>query len=154
MMKIIKGCLAIIIGIIAGSVINAAIIFLCNAIFGAPEGMDLFDAESVKAHAGELTAANFIGTLLAHQLGTFTGAFVAAKIAPARKMLFSLGIGAWFLFGGIYAVTLIPAPTWFIIADFALYIPFAVMGGKLGSAKSHANSQNTSESFSKHSSTN
>jgi hypothetical protein len=142
MMKIFKACLAIIIGIIAGSVINAGLIFLCNAVFGAPEGMDLFDAESVKAHADKLTAANFVGTLLAHQLGTLVGAFVAAMIAPFRKMIFSLVIGAWFLACGIYAATLIPAPTWFIIGDFSLYIPFAFIGGKLGSGRNHVNGKN------------
>ncbi len=136
-MKIVKGFLAIIGGIIAGSLINAGIIFLCNALFGAPEGMDLFDAESVKAHADQLTAANFVGTLLAHQLGTLVGAFVAAKIAPARKMIFATAIGLWFLFGGIYACTLIPAPTWFIITDFVLYLPVAFMAGKLAGGKSN-----------------
>jgi hypothetical protein len=142
-MKIIKGVLAIIIGIIAGSVINAGLIFLCNVIFGAPEGMDLLDAESVKTHADKLTTANFAGTLLAHQLGALVGAFVAAKIAPAGKMMFSIAIGVWFLLCGIYASTLIPAPTWYIIADFVLYIPFAFIGGKLGRDRRTVISKNT-----------
>jgi hypothetical protein len=145
-MKILKACLAIIIGIITGSLVNAGLIFLSNAAFGAPEGMDLLDAESVKAHANELTTANFVGTLLAHQMGTLVGALVAAMIAPMRKMIFSIGIGVWFLLGGIYACSLIPAPTWFIIADFALYIPFAFIGGKLGSARSRVTGKNSSAS--------
>ena len=97
--------------------------------------MDLFDAESVIAHAGELTTANFIGTLLAHQIGTLVGALVAEKIAPAGKMIFALAIGAWFIFGGIYACTLIPAPIWFMISDLLLYLPLAFVGGKIGKGK-------------------
>ncbi|MHB1276852.1 MAG: hypothetical protein ACYC1Q_00470 [Bacteroidia bacterium] len=134
-MKIIKACLAVISGIVAGSVVNAGLIFLGNAIFGSPEGMDLFDPESVKAHADKLTAANFVSTLFAHQMGTLVGAFVAAMIAPMRMMLFSLGIGVWFLLGGIYAASLIPAPTWFIVVDFVLYLPFAFIGGKLAEGR-------------------
>lgn len=130
-MKIMKIILAIIAGIIAGSVVNAAIIFLGNAIFGAPEGMVLWDEESVKAHASQFTTANYVSTFLAHQLGTLTGAFVAAKIAPFRKMVFALVIGVWFLCGGIYAISLIPAPMWFKIADIVLYIPLALIGGNL-----------------------
>jgi hypothetical protein len=141
-MKIIKGCLAVILGIIAGSVINAGLILLGNALFGAPEGLDLLDAESVKAHADKLTTANFVSTLFAHQLGTLVGAFVGAKIAPVSKMMFSIGIGVWFLGCGIYASTLIPAPVWFIIADFVLYIPFAFIGGKLGGGRSNLTSKN------------
>lgn len=134
-MRIVIGIAAIIVGIGAGSVVNGGIIFLSNAVFGAPEGMNIFDAESVRAHAGQLTSANFVGTLLAHQIGTLVGALIAAKIAPAGKMIFALIIGVWFLLGGIYAITLIPAPTWFIIADLFLYIPLALIGGKLGGSR-------------------
>lgn len=133
-MKIIKSILAIIAGIVAGSIINAAVIFLCNTIFGIPEGMILWDEESVKAHADKLTTANFTGTLLAHQLGTLAGAFIAAKIAPFRKMIFSLVVGVWFLACGIYAASLIVPPIGFLVADILLYVPIAIIGGKLGGA--------------------
>lgn len=142
-MKIIKGFLAVIIGIIAGSLINAGLIFLFNAIFGSPEGMDLLDAESVKAHAEKLTTANYVSTLLAHQLGTLLGAFVAVKIAPGRKWAFAAAIGLWFFLCGIYAASLIPAPTWYKIADFVLYIPFALAGGSLGRKRSSVSNKNT-----------
>ena len=132
-MKIVRGILAIIVGIIAGSVVNMGIIFLCAAIFPIPEGMNMWDAESVKAFASKLTTANYVGVLIAHQLGTLVGAFVAAKIATGGKMIFALVIGVWFLLGGIYAATLIPAPMWFMVADLVLYIPMAFIGGKLGS---------------------
>jgi hypothetical protein len=60
------------------------------------------------------------------------GAFVAARIAPAGKMIFAIAIGAWFLLGGIYAAAIVSAPIWFVVADLALYIPVAFIGGKLG----------------------
>lgn len=135
-MKIVRGILAIIIGIIAGSVVNLCILFLCAAIFGMPKGMNMFDAESVKAFASKLTTVNYVGVLIAHQLGTLVGAFVAAKIATGGKTIFALVIGVWFLLGGIYAMTLIPAPMWFTVLDLVCYIPFAFIGGKLGSGGS------------------
>lgn len=130
-MKIFKTILAVIVGIIAGSVVNAIIIFLGNAIFGSPEGMILWDEESVKAHADQLTTANYVCTFLAHQLGTLVGAFVAAKIAPFHKMIFAFVIGVWFLGCGIYAASLIPVSNWFKVADFVFYIPVAWLGGKM-----------------------
>jgi hypothetical protein len=139
-MKIIKCFLASIVGIIAGSIINAGLIFIFNAIFGSPEGMDLLDAESVKAHADKLTTANYVGTLLAHQLGTLVGALVAAKIAPTSKLIVAFAVGTYFLLCGIYAASLIPAQTWFLITDFVFYIPFAFIGGKLGA---RINTKNT-----------
>lgn len=135
-MKIVRGILAIIVGIIAGSVVNVGILFLCAAIIGMPKGMNMGDPESVKAFAAQLTTANYVGVFLAHQLGTLVGAFVAAKIATGGKMIFALVIGVWFLLGGIYAMTLIPAPKWFTVLELVCYIPFAFLGGKLGSAGS------------------
>lgn len=130
-MKIFKTILVIVTGIIAGSVVNAAIIFLGNAIFGSPEGMILWDEESVKAHADQLKTANYVCTFLAHQLGTLVGAFVAATIAPFRKLIFALIVGIWFLGSGIYAASVITAPIWFKIADIVLYLPIAFIGGNL-----------------------
>ncbi len=135
-MKIVRGILAIILGILVGSIVNGVIILLSFKVFGAPEGINLFDAESFKANADKFTALNFVGTLLAHQLGTLAGAFVAALIAPGRKVIFAIAIGLWFLLGGIYAATLVHAPIWFVAADIVLYIPMALIGAKLGRGRS------------------
>lgn len=132
-MKIVKSILAIIVGIVVGSLVNGVILLASFAVFGAPEGLNVFDAESVKANAGGFTTANLVGTLLAHQLGTLVGAFLAAKIAPFGKIAFAIAIGAWFLLGGIYAATVVAAPMWFVVIDLALYLPIAILGGKLGS---------------------
>jgi hypothetical protein len=131
-MKIVRGILAIVVGILAGSIVNGGLLLLFFAVFGAPEGLNIFDAESVKANADNFTTANFIGTLLTHQLATMVGAFVAARIAPAGKMIFAIAIGIWFLLGGVYAAAIVSAPIWFVVADLALYIPVAFIGGKLG----------------------
>lgn len=134
-MKIIKSTLAVIAGIVTGSIINASLIFLCNIIFGSPQGMIPWDEKSVIAHADKLTTANFASILFAHQAGTMAGAFIAAKIAPFRKMIFALVVGIWFLACGIYAASLIAPPVGFTVADILLYIPFAIIGGKLGGAQ-------------------
>ncbi len=42
-----------------------------------------------------LTPANYINVFLAHGLGTLIGAFLAAKIATTRKMVFVFVIGAY-----------------------------------------------------------
>lgn len=140
-MKIVRGILAIVVGIAAGSIVNGLILLLSFAVLGAPEGLNIFDAESVKANADKFTAANFVGTLLAHQFGTLVAAFVAAKIVQSGKMIFAIAVGAYFLLGGIYAVTLVHAPIWFAIIDIALYIPVAFVGGKLGGSQNRTNGE-------------
>jgi hypothetical protein len=69
---------------------------------------------------------------LAHALGTFLGAFIAATIAAKHKMRFALGISIWFMIGGIINIFMLPSPTWFTILDLAgAYIPLGYIAGKL-----------------------
>ena len=80
-----------------------------------------------------LGAENFIFPFLAHALGTLVGAAIAAWIAVNHKMKFALGIGIFFLIGGIYINYMLPGPTWFAVTDSLLaYIPMAWLGGKIG----------------------
>ena len=69
---------------------------------------------------------------LAHALGTFVGAFLAAKIATTHQLKFALVIGVIFFYGGIQMSIQLPAPLWFDIADIGFaYIPMAYLGYRL-----------------------
>jgi hypothetical protein len=47
-------------------------------------------------------------------------------------MIYAMGIGVFFLAGGIANVFLLPSPTWFTIVDLSLaYIPMAWIAGLL-----------------------
>lgn len=47
-------------------------------------------------------------------------------------MNYAIGVGIFFLLGGIANVYLLPSPTWFAIVDLVVaYIPMAYLGGKL-----------------------
>lgn len=79
---------------------------------------------------------HFLFPFLAHAIGTLAGAVVAGLIAASYKMKFALGIGVFFLIGGIANVFMLPAPAWFVVADLALaYIPMGWLGGKLAMRK-------------------
>ena len=70
--------------------------------------------------------------LLAHALGSFAGAWLAARLAATHKMKFALGIAAFTMIGGIVNAFMLPAPAWFIASDLILaYIPMGWLGGKL-----------------------
>jgi len=74
----------------------------------------------------------FIFPFLAHALGTLVGAAVAYVLASSHKMKFALGIGVFFLLGGVAVNYMLPGPTWFLVIDILVaYIPMAWIGGKL-----------------------
>lgn len=95
-------------------------------------GVDMSDMTALAEVMPTLDAKHFLFPFLAHALGTLVGAFIVYKIAATHKMKFVLGIGVFFLLGGIMVNYMLPGPTWFAIADIALaYIPMAWLGGKL-----------------------
>lgn len=132
MHPILRNILAVIAGIVVGSLVNMGLINISSSVIPLPEGVDMSTPEGLKAGIHLFEPKHFIFPFLAHALGTLTGAFVAAKLAANNKMKFALGLGVFFLIGGITAVYMIPAPMWFNILDLVVaYIPMAWLGGKL-----------------------
>jgi len=131
-----KNVLAVIAGIIIGSVVNMGLIMVSGVVIPPPAGVDVSNMESLKASMHLFEPRHFIFPLLAHALGTLVGALVAATLATRHKMRFALGTGAFFMAGGIANTFMLPAPVGFIFLDLAgAYFPMAWIGGKIAIRK-------------------
>ena len=129
--KIVRNVLAVITGIVLGSVVNMGIINLQYSFIALPEGVDVTNTESLKSSMHLFEPRHFIFPFFAHAIGTLVGAYLSARIAASHKMNFALGIGIFFLIGGISMVFLIPSPIWFAILDLTVaYIPMGWIGGR------------------------
>ncbi len=138
MNPIVRNILAVVAGIVVGSIVNMGIIQLGPSLIPNPEGLDNSTMETLAATMHLFEAKHFIVPFLAHALGTMAGAFVVAKIALNHKMKFALGLGVFFLLGGIAAVFMLPAPMWYNVTDLVLaYIPMAYLGGKMALKKAN-----------------
>jgi len=136
MNPILKNIIAVIVGLVIGSIVNMAIIMISGSIIPPPEGVDLSNMESLKEAMPIFGPKHLIMPFLAHALGALVGAFLAAKIAASYKMTFAFVIGGFFLLGGIMAASMLPAPMWFNVIDIGLaYIPMAWMGGRCAMLK-------------------
>ena len=132
MPNIVRNILAVIAGLILGGIVNMAIIAISGSIIPPPAGADMTTMEGIKAAMPLLEPRHFLMPFLAHALGTFVSALVAALIAASHQMKLAIGIGVFSLLGGITAVMMIPAPLWFNVLDLvAAYIPMGYLGGKL-----------------------
>lgn len=132
----VKNILAVVAGLVIGSIVNMGLITISGSIIPLPEGVDNTTTEGLKESMHLFQPKHFIFPFLAHALGTLVGAFIAAKIAVTRKMTFAMVIGGFFLIGGITSVMMLPSPTWFSILDIVgAYIPMAWIGGNLAIKK-------------------
>lgn len=136
MNPILRNILAVIAGILGGSVINMALVMIGPAIIPPPEGADVTTMEGLKASMHLFGPQHFIFPFLAHALGTLAGAWLAAIIAATRKTIFAFVIGMFFLIGGIVNLAMLSSPFWFAALDLVVaYIPMGWLGGKLAENK-------------------
>lgn len=132
MNPILRNVLAVIVGIIVCMVVNGLLISLSASVIPPPEGVDPNDLESIKENADKFLPKHFLFPFLAHALGSLVGAWVTVMLSASRAISLALIVGGVHLLGGIAAAFMIPAPTWFVVADLALaYLPMAWVGGRL-----------------------
>ena len=133
---IAKNTLAVISGVVAGSLVNIGLINIGPSVIPFPEGADVSTMEKLAASMKLFTPVNFLFPFLAHAVGTLVGAFIAAKFGASHPMKFAIGIGVWFLFGGAMMIVMVGGPMWFNAADILLaYIPMGFFGGRLAGGK-------------------
>jgi len=132
MNPIIRNILAVIAGCIIGGAVNMAIIMANGHIIPLPDGADITTPEGLKASMHLMQPKHFIFPFLAHAMGSFVGAYVAALIAANHKMTIAMVVGVISLAGGIAGVMMYPSPMWFNVLDLVVaYIPMAYLGSKL-----------------------
>jgi hypothetical protein len=127
--------LAVIAGIFIGSFVNIMLVNIGPSVIPMPEGADVSSMDKLKESMSLFGPANFLFPFLGHALGTFVGALVAARLAASHGLLLGLGIGGFFLLGGIAAVAMLGGPLWFQVTDLLVaYLPMAYLGSLLGGA--------------------
>jgi hypothetical protein len=131
-MNIVRNILAVILGLVIGSIVNIAILSIGHMLMPPPAGFDGSSMEGVASTIHLLRPIDFIVPFLAHALGPFAGVLSAMFIAASGRKTITIILGALFLLGGIAANIMIPAPTWYRIVDLVLaYIPMAWLGWKV-----------------------
>ncbi|MFH1052049.1 MAG: hypothetical protein V1779_14100 [bacterium] len=129
---ILKNILAVIAGLVVGSLVNMGLVMLGPMIIPVPEGVDVSSSESLAQSMHLFGFQHFIFPFLAHALGTLVGALSTSWLATSRKMLFAMIIGLFFLAGGITNIFILPSPIAFTIIDLVFaYIPMAWLGARI-----------------------
>lgn len=132
-MNIVRNILAVVAGIFVGGLVNLGLVTLGYSVFPLPQGGDVSTMERLAETIHLFSWENFIFPFLGHAVGPLVGTFLAMLIAASHKGKIAVGLGAWFLLGGIIVNYLIPAPLWFKAVDLIFaYVPMTWIGAKLG----------------------
>lgn len=126
MPHLLRTALALVAGLVTGSVVNMAIVVVGSSLVSPPAGGDTTTVEGLRTSMHLLEPKHFVVPFLAHALGTFAGALAGSLLAGSHRALVAYVIGAFFLLGGVAASMMIPAPAWFKVLDLVgAYLPMA-----------------------------
>lgn len=118
-----------VLGLIVGGNVNMALINISTDIIPGPAGADVKTMEGLHKSIHLFEPKHFLMPFLAHALGTLVAALLASLIGKSHRKRIALTTGVVFFVGGAMAVSMLPAPLWFNIADLTLaYIPMALLG--------------------------
>src|SRR5437773_12493733 len=98
----VRNIVAVIVGLIAGSAFNMAIIMVSWMLYPPPAGVDLMkEPAAMKAYVATLTLPAILIVLVAHAGGALVGGLVASAIARRSANLLVASGGGLVLLGGI-----------------------------------------------------
>lgn len=133
MTTILRNILAVILGIVLGSIVNMTLITIGPNVFPPPEGVDMHDMESIRSSMDRFEPKHFVFVFLGHALGTLVGALVAYLVAGSYRSVFPYIIGVFFLIGGIAMAVMVGRATWFTAVDLVFaYLPMAWLATLIG----------------------
>ena len=99
--------LAIVVALIAGSIVNMLLVTVGPMLIPPPAGVDVADMASLAASIHLFEARHFVFPFLAHALGTLTGAMIAVMMSHRAWSAWLVGL--LFLVGGIAVGFMIPS---------------------------------------------
>lgn len=126
MSPIIKNILAVLLGLVIGSIVNMGLIMISGSVIPPPAGVDNTTMEGLEASIHLFEPKHYLFPFLAHALGTLVGAIVALAICASHHRAFAYSVAGFFFLGGLMNVILLPAPLWFEAVDLIFaYFPMA-----------------------------
>jgi len=127
----IRTLVAVVVGVLIGGVLVAAIEALSMRAFPVPVGFDAANPASVRELMLQIPLGALILVLLAWSVGAFGGGWTGARIAPRSYLLVGLIVGLALWCAGLVTLILVPHPLWFWFPALLLPIPFALLGARI-----------------------
>ncbi len=126
--------LSVILAIVAGSIVNMALVKVSQVVYPFPADVDPNDMESFRAYveANGLPTGALLIVWAAHAGGSFVSGLVCGLVARRAWIAAAVALGFLWTGGGVAMLMMIPAPMWFAVLDTLSYIPAALAGVMVG----------------------
>lgn len=117
----LRKILAVIGGIVAGSLTVAAVEMLGHYLYPLPKGMKTDDMEAMKEYIPNAPFMALFFVIIAYALAALVVGFVSTKIANDGKNKYAIIGGIIFLIITIVNLVMLPTPIWFWVLGIAVW---------------------------------
>ncbi|SIQ52117.1 hypothetical protein SAMN05880574_11539 [Chryseobacterium sp. RU37D] len=117
----IRKILAVVGGIVSGSLCIWIIESLGHYLYPLPAGIKTTDVEGFKNYVSTLPFSALLLVLIGYALGAVVSGFISTKIADDDKNRSALICGIFFLLATVYNMIMLPTPVWFWILGIAVW---------------------------------
>lgn len=132
----VRNILAVLAGMAVGLLVIMGMEGYVDKIYPAPANLNIHDRAGMANHIAAMPFTAVAMMVFTYMLSSFVGGYTASRIS--RKMRQSLVVGCILLAAGVSNVVLIRHPIWMAALFLVVYIPFALLGGKLAIAANKA----------------
>jgi len=132
---ILRSILAVLAGIVVGFMVVAAVEFVDTTLFPLPRGLDMRDTAAMKQAMAHAPLAALILVIVGWGISALLGAWVAARIARAPRVLHGMIVGIFLLGAAITDMLEFPHPVWFWICGLLIFLPASYIGAGLALGK-------------------
>lgn len=132
----VRNILAVLAGLAVSVLVMEGMEGFVGKIYPMPANLDMHDKEAMGRYIAGMPFAAVGMMILVYMLGSFVGGYTASRIS--KKIRQSFVVGCFLLAFGVVNVVMIPHPIWMAALFLVLYIPFALLGGKLAIAGNNA----------------
>ena len=133
---LVRNTAAVLAGLMAGGILNMALVSIGPHIIPPPAGGDITTMEGLGSTIHLFEPRHFIFPFLAHASGSLIGAWIAARFCATRPLACAMSVGALFLIGGAVMAFSLPEAVAFNVIDLvAAYLPMTWLGYSLSGRK-------------------
>lgn len=128
----IRNILAVVAGAVVAVALVAGIDALGHRVYPLPRGVDWNDPAVVAQVVRGMPVGAFLFAVASWIVAAFAGAWLAARLAPSRKLVHGGVVGALMLAATIANLLMIPHPAWVILSGLAGVPLSAWLGARAG----------------------
>ena len=127
----LRSVLAVLLGLAAAVVVMIGVESISHTLL-PPPSVDLNDMAAVRAVMAGLPAGMYVMVLIAWGFAALTGGLLAGRLARRAPLAHAAVIGGLLTVGGLANFVMLSHPLWVVIGGLLLFLPMALLGGRLG----------------------